>query len=338
MDDNRLKIIFNTFNINLIPIESNRIKGVFADLPPFSILFYQPHVQNRGLAENSFNQSIDAQLADEIVEFGRSNNIQKLAHIDFETFKALLVTHTHAISRIYGLEVSKAEQLKSYNTFRHLKNIFLSLSSGQHIHENSHIASLARIYYVEMRVISEIFGSLRPIHLHDVATNTAQLPILLNAIDVDTLFGSRFGSIQCSDIEPGIARSYIDFISDAGEAQLKSIELSTLDLLDPSEVTIDADVITANDILEHFDECTGKKVFQNLWRLTKKLLIIHVPFEAVANKQYGHFNTFDTEKLREWASELDGCRNLTDFYKGTFEDEKFIAGIYNEFLFLMKNP
>lgn len=338
VDYNQLKIIFSIFNIKLIYIESSRIKGVFANFPPFSILFYQPHAQNRGLSENFFNQSIDAQIADEVVEFGVANNIQKLANIDFETFKALLVTHTHAISCIHGLEVSTVEQMKSYNTFRHLKNTFLSLSSGQNVYEDSHIASLARIYYVEMRVISEIFGSLRPISLHDVATNTAQLPILLNAIDVGTLFGSRFESIQCSDIEPSVARSYINFVSDAGESQLKSIELSTLDLLDPGEVIIDADVITANDILEHFDEYTGKKVFQNLWKLTKKLLIIHVPFESIANKQYGHFNTFYTEKLREWTNELDDCNNLTDSYKTAFKYERYISEIYNEFLFLMKNP
>src|SRR6185436_1260997 len=85
-----------------------------------------------------------------------------------------------------------------------------------------------------------------------------------------------------------------------------------LDVTEPSSLLNRADVITANDILEHFHQEVSFKVLNNLWRSTRRLLVIHVPFEDRPVAAFGHYTGFDRTKLSSWAAQLDDCRDRSE--------------------------
>jgi len=84
-----------------------------------------------------------------------------------------------------------------------------------------------------------------------------------------------------------------------------------VDLLNGMDQVPETDVITANDILEHFNEQDSYRIFFRLWNKAKELLLIHVPFEDTPKSVFGHYTRFSSEILTQWANTLDACENIT---------------------------
>jgi hypothetical protein len=69
-------------------------------------------------------------------------------------------------------------------------------------------------------------------------------------------------------------------------------------------------------VLEHFtnDEISFS-VLRRFWEKTRGILIVHVPQEETPNPAWGHYITFNREKLTEWGVNLGGGNMLGDNYR-----------------------
>lgn len=68
-----------------------------------------------------------------------------------------------------------------------------------------------------------------------------------------------------------------------------------------------ADTVYLVHVLEHLDEASGWGMILEALRLTRRRLVIAVPFEEVAVAQYGHVRTFDLPTLGRLASRITGA-------------------------------
>ncbi len=59
------------------------------------------------------------------------------------------------------------------------------------------------------------------------------------------------------------------------------------------------DVVTAIHLLEHLTPAETEHAMHNLWALTRRRLIVAVPFEDEPDPRYGHCQAFDERSLRD---------------------------------------
>lgn len=261
-----------------------------------------------------FNQSVGSVVNYELCALGTEHDLAKVAVYDHETFCGVCVAYNWSLALLNDIELDESFALQAKQSFVHLLNNHKKLVGGNPFPAGKHLEFFSWIYYVELRAIKEIFGTSARLSIHDVATNSAHLPLLLNCSTENDLMGLKFDSIACSDLYTDYPQHSIDnILSERSEAE-KKISLHRIDLTQEHPILAEADVIIANDILEHFDEATSFKVLQNIWSQTRDVLLIHVPFEEVPSEIYGHFTSFNKEKLANWAAKLENCENITAKY------------------------
>jgi predicted SAM-dependent methyltransferase len=64
------------------------------------------------------------------------------------------------------------------------------------------------------------------------------------------------------------------------------------------------DVVTAIHLLEHLQPQQTETAIANLWKITGRRLIISVPLEEKPDKQFGHQQVFDQQRLSAIAQQL----------------------------------
>ncbi|WP_018275077.1 hypothetical protein WKI13_11110 [Teredinibacter turnerae] len=283
-----------------------------------------------------FNQSIAVVVNNQIRDEGEKNGIRLLAECDHETFCSICVAHTWAIALLNSIELEDAFAIQAQNSFKHLLSNHKTIVGGKPFPASKHLEYFSWIYYVELRAIREIFEKTNEVKMHDVATNSAHFPLLINCLDEEQLFNLQFTEIICSDIHPEYGQQSIDNILSCFPEKGKQLDLVKLDLTQDNKLLEQADVIIANDILEHFYEDESFDVLCKLWERTKDLLLIHVPFEEVPTRAYGHLTSFNKEKLNQWARKLQGCENITEKYAYVAR-ESYDPCFIDNFLFLKKS-
>jgi hypothetical protein len=299
-------------------IDTEYLQGLYIEIPGAWILFYSPPDPKISLGVDTFNQSLDSAATQDLVAFGKNRNITNLVKIGFDVFLAMLETYYDIIGHTFSLSESQLNKIKLINTFKEFFNNYNKLIAGNPINFSRHVGSFSWIYYLEIHAIQSIIGNLPSIKIHDVATNTGNFPLLLSQLAGLNLLPFRTNEICCSDYNDTMpARIFQTLQESLGTFQIP-VRLEKLDVRAPSASLSEADVIIANDILEHFSDEEAEHIFHNLWAHTSNLLIIHVPIEETPNRFYGHFTNFTDEKLYHWADRLADCRNLTGEFLRSF--------------------
>lgn len=84
---------------------------------------------------------------------------------------------------------------------------------------------------------------------------------------------------------------------------LSHLEFLLADVLSPAFSHIGSfDTVTALHLLEHLEEEQLALAFENLLQVTRKRLIIAVPYEDRPTRAYGHQQIFDQKKLERWGA------------------------------------
>ena len=87
----------------------------------------------------------------------------------------------------------------------------------------------------------------------------------------------------------------------ANLANITNVEFMKSDLLAPDFTEIGTfDTVTAIHLLEHVPETRLPVALSNLLKVTKKRLLIAVPYEQQAEVAYGHEQVFSHKKLEQW--------------------------------------
>lgn len=282
-----------------------------------------------------FNQSIAVVVNDQIRIEGSKIGNPLLSQCDHDTFCSICVAYVWSVALLNGMQINDAFSVQAQNSFKHLLKNHKTIVKEKPFAATKHLEYFSWIYYVELRAIAEIFGKGSHLRIHDVATNSGHLPMLINSLDDELLFGVHYDVIGCSDLFPDYAERSMENIQASLHGIKNNIQLVKMDLTEDNKLLEDFDVIVANDILEHFPEDQSFDVLKLLWRRTRSVLLIHVPFESEPTEAYGHLTSFNKEKLTHWASQLDNCENITEQYSYVAE-ESFDSNFIDNCLFLKR--
>lgn len=139
-------------------------------------------------------------------------------------------------------------------------------------------------------------------------------------LDVGCSFG--FFPVLVSEQAPSMPITACDISADAisfssslaNATKAQRITFSQLDVLSEDFLKLGRfDTVTAIHLLEHLREEEMPTALDHLLQVTKKRLIIAVPYEEQIQKVYGHEQIFTPEKLRQWGTwcveSLGGKRN-----------------------------
>ena len=172
----------------------------------------------------------------------------------------------------------------SLNTLQRLREKLNDLSSSAG--EEDFITPFAHIYHrlLELKVGASLL---------DVGCACAFWPVLVaehvqagseRIVGVD----SRRDAIALSNNLATVTnRTYIEFIQ---------VDLLTQEFLQTGTF----DTVTAIALLEHIPEEQLPQAFDHLLSVTRRRLIISVPYEEQATLAYGHQQVFTREKLEQW--------------------------------------
>lgn len=326
-----LEVLSNRSDCRCLYVETTLYSGVYVEFSDICVLIIQPNRARLTLGSECVNQSIESQLTEELLVFGGQHSINHFKDMHFGVLWSLVEVFAQTLCHVFNISKEQFHYIKLINTFTRIHQLYCQLDSGIPTEGTSYVEEFSWIYFLEIQCIRRYFAKDTLINLHDVATNSANFPILIQRLTIEKLLPFNLHSIVCSDYQPSPAINNVNSFQNAFNLK-SSIHIDRLDLRMKNESLLSANVITANDVLEHFVEDESKAIFRNLWEHTQKLLIIHVPIETVPAKQYGHLTSFTNEKLFEWAKELPGCKNLTHSYLQGFRD-KYAMSI-NGFLVL----
>src|SRR5690606_10776345 len=115
-----LQSLFDEISCNNWLVNTDHMIGVYAESGENSFYIYQPNTRRALITPEEFNQSLDATLSNELIGWASENNRSKLKALNFETFKALLVTYFYALSHLLDIDVEKLKRLKAFNSYRML--------------------------------------------------------------------------------------------------------------------------------------------------------------------------------------------------------------------------
>ncbi|HEX3046204.1 MAG TPA: hypothetical protein VHY08_15720 [Bacillota bacterium] len=324
-DLNRLKAGLSASNFNVTAIETFYYQGLYFEASPadggeLAGLLVAPKREMINVNQDILNSTREVESIGALQAFGRDHQIERLAFIDYQSFFPLwrriesLISHKLKISpaemAFIKYENNHKEYLKHYLDFKNNHRTFAFNSE-----KYSHIEMFSWIYYWEVKIIAENLKHER-ISVHDVGTWDAHFPLLLSGLPSQDLFGLNIIEIIASDrINPKRAGAKFAEKVIKKNCGYKPVKLINLDLTKKLDQIPATDVIILNDVLEHLpnDELSLASL-KKVWDKTGKLLIVHVPYEDAPNPAWGHFVTFDADKVRAWAKDLPGAHFLSDKY------------------------
>ena len=312
LDRNRAKSILSAVPaVQIWTISTMHIEGIYAEVDGYSVLLFEPSMASRNLSSNCFNQSMDAALSEELIEYAHVLNIANLKEINSASFLALIECHIMSLGFIFDKSNLQMDMIKFQNTQTLIRDGIKSIRNKLPLIVGRHLYFLSYNYFWAVDAMCQYLPVQENIVVHDVGTNSGHFPVLLAGLEAEGEISLTFKKILGSDINRQYAEiGVMDYIKREPE-QYGKIQIVYADLLSDFSHLPEADVITANDILEHFVEDDALKVFSNLWSKTKYLLLIHVPFEDSPRSIYGHYTQFSFDKLNDWAEFLTTCENIT---------------------------
>lgn len=294
-------------------VETGLYRGLYAESAGLVFFAFAPSNENELFEPSKFNQSIDARLSQELIEFGFANNIKNLQQLGYETFNDLIVIYNSLLSKIAGCDIVGIAETKIINSSINIQSNFSKIIDDKFSGIKEHLSYFSWIYFIEISMLSQLCEGASSMSLHDLATNTGHFPYLVHSLNQDKSFDVNLAKVDCSDINPSLAQKTIALLKEAnGHPDDGLIGIRTIDVLNAELSLEQYEFVTANDIIEHFDEQISFKVLENIFKNCTRYLIVHVPIETTANKMFGHFTTFSREKLSEWASRLASCKNITE--------------------------
>lgn len=306
-------------------IDTSFYKGCYISIDrEYSVLIIQPKTEKISLGSEEFNQSIEGQLTEELLAIAE-DNIHELQQIHFGIFWGIVEIYLNFLSYYFDLSIEQLNNIKLINTHNHLASLYRNLVEGRTSNKNLYIDIFSQQYFIEIQIISKLFDRSIPVNIHDVATNSANLPNLLNLLATKGSLPFHLGNLECSDYNIFPAMHNINVISKKLE-YICAIKVTKVDLTNSNISFANANVIVANDVLEHFDESDSFRILLNLWNHTVDVLIIHVPIETTLAHHFGHLTYFTQEKLNLWSKKLPHCLNLTEELLSPHKDHLSIDG------------
>jgi len=171
----------------------------------------------------------------------------------------------------------------------------------------SYIGPFAAIY---RRVFEIISGQ----SLLDVGCSFGFLPVLMSE-------RAHNMHISACDISAD-AISFSTMLANATKVQ--NITFSQKDVLSEDFLKLGTfDTVTAIHLLEHLTEEDTPTAVDHLLHVTKKRLLIAVPYEEQAQKVYGHYQVFTPEKVHLWGK---WCMDVIKG-KGRYWYEELMGGL-----------
>lgn len=319
----RLKAELLSLDFKVNDIETTRCKGLLIEesTDNFGIII-APKDELASLKQSIFNQSGDSQLLFDIQQYGRENNLFALENLDFQLSKELVRQMDLVLAESLGILYAQLCAIKYENSHKEYKRLFVEYRNNErtfsfnHGGYNNNFQLFCWVYHWEIKILADILGE-QCISIHDVGTNVAQFPLLLVALKQQDLYGLNIGKVIASDIgwtgEP-FAKLII-----RKNPEYKSIDFMKINVVTETDSMPFTDVIIANDVLEHLsNDELAMVALEALWNKTKRVLIVHVPIEPEPNLSWDHHVVFSGDKLREWASKLDGAQLISDSYSDDY--------------------
>jgi 2-polyprenyl-3-methyl-5-hydroxy-6-metoxy-1,4-benzoquinol methylase len=235
----------------------------------------QPTILVHRLRKDEVDNNIGYYLIRELVQCGLI--------ISDKDFEAALIAVVISISPSNPVE---AWNLFSLNTLCRLREKMQDLSSSTDAPD--FITPFAHIYH---RLLQLKVGA----NLLDVGCACAFWPVLV-AEQTQTSSGRIVGVDSRGD---AIALSN----NLAAAVNMTRLEFIQTDLLAQEFLQVGIfDTVTAIALLEHIPEEQLTQAFDHLLRVTRRRLIISVPYEELATLAYGHQQIFTREKLEQWGT------------------------------------
>lgn len=180
----------------------------------------------------------------------------------------------------------EAWNLFSLNTLQRLREKLNDLSSSTG--EKDFITPFAHIYH---RLLQLKVGT----SLLDVGCACAFWPVL--AAEYTQTLGERIVGMDSRRDAIALSNNL------AAATNMTHIEFIQADLMAQEFLQVGIfDTVTAIAILEHLSEDDMPQVFDHLLRVTRRRLIVSVPYEQQATLAYGHQQVFTREKLEKWGN------------------------------------
>ena len=172
--------------------------------------------------------------------------------------------------------------------------------------EQDFIRDFGAIY----RRVADLTSEVPRASVLDVATCFGFLPLLLASRCIRE--GQKSSSIAGCDLNPALVALADDY---ARQRRLAHVSFMRADIL-AEDITREFaslgrafDVVTAIHLLEHLEPEQTLPAMSNLWRITRRRLIVAVPLETVPDPRFGHRQVFDRESLLALGRHTSGrCR------------------------------
>ncbi len=303
-------------------INSSIIDALYIDSDVFRAIFLTVKDEYRSLEPEKYNYGNDSKICDEIQNVIIRENIKSLSNYTFDTTVNILYAIELAIAAHHGISMDEMEYIKMVNTqkefvkYYHLYRTDPKQIESHDFYNHDHIRSFSLNYYAMINVMSDVYtseGNTGGFTIHDAGTNTSQLALMLSTLKEDELIQLKVNEIIASDL---VILNREKSLRYTGQFQdCKPIRFVQQDFTDESIELPESDVTILFDVLEHFPtEELSFYIMERFWNCTRKLLIVHVPYEEVPAAQWGHYITFNKHKLSRWAERLPGSLSLGDNY------------------------
>jgi hypothetical protein len=300
---------------NINPINSCHLFCLyFEDGNGFPGMLFSLQKNYMSLDEELFNQSRHKVIIEELTDYCRNNNIGKIEELDEISMSLICFADFQLMSETSGIDLEEIEYIFTYNTHKQYVKYYIDLSrKPPQWAARNHIEAFCRYYHSVIKIISGLIPNSFSITVHDVGTNVAQFPLLLSGLSREQLLGININRIIASD-NKWIPNKTINQII-AKNPHYRKIDFINLDIQKQMESIPEVDVTIAIDVFEHLkNDSVGFKSLAALWRRTKKVLIMHVPFETELSRGWGHNIIFNSEKLRMWQMALPHAQLISDEY------------------------
>ncbi|HEX9060687.1 MAG TPA: hypothetical protein VF941_10950 [Clostridia bacterium] len=309
--------------------ENEFMEAVYIDSNnDYNALFLAVQDDYLSLDSEKLNYGNDSRITSEIQKSINEQGLSTLADFGFDTTVNILYAFQLSIAKYSDISMDELEYIKMSNTQKEFVKCYSLYRDHRDIVEAydfdsyDHLKSFSLNYYAMIKVMSDVYKkeeSSGGFTIQDAGTSNSQLAMMLSTLKEDELMGLNVKDIIASDLYIGCQDKTFRYLSNFEEA--KNIQFVQQDFTDESKELPQSDVTILNDVLEHFptDELSFH-ILERFWKSTRKLLIVHVPQEDVPDAQWGHYITFNKEKLESWAKRLPGHISLGDSY--SFNENK----------------
>lgn len=165
-------------------------------------------------------------------------------------------------------------------------------------------------------IYRQTMSLLRGRTLLDAGTCFGFLPLLLARRQAENALEQIVGC----DLDSALMSFASAYATREGHGAARFVQA---DLLAPEFARVGQfDTVTCIHVLEHFDYEQTMLALENLWRVTRRRLIVAVPIEAVPDARFGHRQVFDKTRLLALGRELGGRHQYLEEQGGWLVLEK----------------